>query len=151
MILASEDTEFPNRQEWILAAWGTIPISYVQESEDINEASYLDIKVNKWELNPVWSKVQAQEPWIRIEFIRGEEIRYQTQATKRDRLLVILELDGPCKEVDYQLLYRLAQVLVQNYGFELREPSSGALDAILVSHNELTEMLRTGGLQDWLG
>ncbi|MFL6956882.1 hypothetical protein ACJ7C5_03790 [Nocardiopsis yanglingensis] len=122
----------PQRDVWIRAAWGDVPVSYFQGDEDLNNSSFLDLKVNKWEIgSDEWAGMI--EPFIRIEILRAHalvehlgETEYRPPVDAAQQTLVVLELDEGGSELDECLLKRLVSILADgnrlyccNDGFEL--------------------------------
>jgi len=91
-----------------------LPISHVQSHEDLGCASFLDLKVNKWECSEDWRNLQPEEPWIRIEFLRESELEravksglvyYQPDLGFTPRFSILARLDGKLtKPVDHVVL-----------------------------------------------
>lgn len=107
----------PDREFLISKAWGNLPVSYVQDHETLNECSYFDLKVNKWEVNSSWSDKQESEPWIRIEILKGgalkEYLHNENCPLSIDfecETLMIFWLDEGGAEMDEILLLRLVSV-----------------------------------------
>lgn len=107
----------PERDCLIRKAWGNVPVSYFQDEEDLNACSFLDLKINKWEINGEWSCRQFEEPWIRIEVLRGqvlvEHLRAETWSppmNSAEETLIIFKLDEGGSELDEVLLLRLVSV-----------------------------------------
>nr|WP_288912674.1 hypothetical protein [uncultured Pseudomonas sp.] len=107
----------PDRAFLSSQAWGDVPVSYVQDHEFINECSFLDLKVNKWEIDSRWSIKQESEPWIRIEVFKGqaleeyllnEDCPLSIEAARET--LIIFGLDEGGTSVDDMLLLRLVSV-----------------------------------------
>lgn len=121
LVLIDKNNKLPDRVSLVEKAWGDLPVSHIQDAEDLNEASYLDLKVNKWEVNGKWSTKQNQEPWIRIEILRGESLlRFVNQndfgfpVDQSDSFLMTFELDELDEgwlDVDYALIANLVRVL----------------------------------------
>ncbi len=112
----------PERENLILQAWGDVPVSYVQDEELLSACSFLDVKINKWEVNKQWSTQQESEPWIRMEILRGQALEDYFQhngKTLRNagqyKALLILELDEGGVEVDVFLFMRLISVFSESF------------------------------------
>lgn len=112
----------PERENLILQAWGDVPVSYVQDEELLSACSFLDLKINKWEVNKQWSTQQESEPWIRMEILRGQALEDYFQhngKTLRNagqyKALLILELDEGGVEVDVFLFMRLISVFSESF------------------------------------
>ncbi|MDH4608949.1 hypothetical protein [Pseudomonas sp. BN102] len=118
-----EDLEgFPCREEFIEKAWGDLPVSFFQDDEFLSKASYLDVKVNKWEVSQEWSTLQEVEPCIRIDFLRDErlaefcrEVRLSGCEVSSAEVVLVLELDGEGMELDELLLASMVRVLSETY------------------------------------
>lgn len=109
----------PHRSDWVEQAWGDVPVSYMQDDETLNNCSFLDLKINKWELSAAWSERHKlrREPMIRIEILRGEERnRFLTESNcslimaSANGTLLVLELDEGGWDIDEILLLRLVSV-----------------------------------------
>jgi len=116
VILESESV-LPERELLVSEAWGSVPVSYVQDQEIFNECSFLDLKVNKWEVDSQWSSKQDLEPLIRIEkltdegleeFLQQEGCRWSLDMAGKK--LIIIEMDEGGGAVDDMLLMRLLSV-----------------------------------------
>lgn len=122
VVLIKKDARLPSRQVLLDEAWGeNMPISYIQDEEALDAASYLDIKVNKWEINPAWSTLQDEEPWIRIEIFRKKGVDEFRGGIARNfssnlegYILLSFELDDGWDEIDLLLLGRLVKVISIN-------------------------------------
>ncbi|RFD26913.1 hypothetical protein CER19_20020 [Pseudomonas sp. GL93] len=107
----------PDRDFLISQAWGDVPVSYVQDHEVFNECSYLDLKINKWEVNREWSNRPDSDAWIRIEILRAQNLEEYLRSdecslpidTECDALLTF-ELDEGGGVMDEMLLLRLLSV-----------------------------------------
>lgn len=115
--VTGSESLFPERDYLIGQAWGDVPVSYVQDNECINECSFLDLKINKWEMNKRWSDRQNVEPWIRIEIIKGllideylENKKYPLYMDCACESLIVFELDEGGIAIDELLLLRLVSV-----------------------------------------
>ncbi len=96
-----------------------LQISYISNDVDLNKATMLDFKVDKWAIDPRWRDLQEDEPFIRIEFLRGEQRRSFFEKNKGiidsqvlaagDNYIVTMELDdGNINEIDIAILTCLA-------------------------------------------
>lgn len=75
IVFIDKNVPLPSRASIVEGAWGNdVPISFIQDNEVLNDASYLDFKVNKWEANSKWSEMQDDEPMIRVEIFREERV-----------------------------------------------------------------------------
>jgi hypothetical protein len=106
------------RKALLCRAWGRLPVSYVQDHEDLASCTYLDVKVNKWEIDSLWSKLQPQEPWIRLEFFRGELLdpllgKYGLSLASRKscNTIVVIRVDEGGSDIDRKLALALASAL----------------------------------------
>jgi len=119
IVLIDKSASLPSRIHLLGEAWGKeIPVSFVQDNEELDAASYLDVKVNKWEANSKWSDIQNEEPWIRIEILRDsslinflDENKSQFPVDKKNYFLVVLELDNGRQEIDQVLLALLVKII----------------------------------------
>lgn len=50
-VVVESGSDLPDREILVSRAWGDVPVSYIQDQEAFNDCSFLDLKVNKWELN----------------------------------------------------------------------------------------------------
>ena len=107
----------PDRASLVSLAWGDVPVSHVQDHELINECSFLDLKVNKWEIDSRWSSKQESEPWIRIEVFKGQALEeyllsegFPLPLDAASETLIIFGLDEGGTSVDDMLLLRLVSV-----------------------------------------
>ncbi|WP_417440284.1 hypothetical protein [Idiomarina sp.] len=136
IILIDKNATLPSRSSIVERAWGKdVPISFVQDNEVLNDASYLDFKVNKWEANGKWSEMQDQEPLIRVEIFREERIadfmrenELQCTFDYEGYFLVALELDDGWHEVDQFLLARVVNVLAENQKLYAYDDVKGYID-----------------------
>jgi len=63
-------TVLPQRSAWVSAAWGDLPVSHFQSDENLNDCSFIDLKVNKWEISG--SRLQwGLDPFIRAEILKA--------------------------------------------------------------------------------
>ena len=123
LVVIDKDVALPDRGLLFEEAWGKdIPVSFVQDNETLDAASYLDVKVNKWEINEKWSHLQSEEPWIRIEVLRGQGFKkYVTEnecpfiGDNNDSFLVVFELDEGGVQVDEFLLARLVKTTSETH------------------------------------
>jgi hypothetical protein len=121
-VVLESGSALPGRETVVSQAWGDVPVSYVQDHEVFNECSFLDLKVNKWELNSEWSGKQVSEPWIRIEkhqgaalddFLRNDGSLWPVDMT--GKTLITIELDEGGSALDYCLLLRLVAVFLGQF------------------------------------
>lgn len=141
----------PERESLVRQAWGEVPISYFQDHESLNECSFIDLKVNKWEVNAEWSRKSEVEPWIRIEILRGGAVAEYLVAqglslvVERGGVLSIEMDDGGC-EVDEILLVNLVSVFMPgNRVFQWRDGLSeidGEYISRFPAREEVFERLR---------
>ncbi|WP_434771303.1 hypothetical protein [Pseudomonas entomophila] len=118
LAIFNKNSRPPERQALVNKSWGDLPTSYIQGGEKINDSDYLDIKVNKWEVNPLWSKRQSPEPFIRIEILKDKKLNaYLKSFGLTDRLAVesnfamAIELDEGEIDIDQALMLNLLAVL----------------------------------------
>jgi hypothetical protein len=142
VVVLDAGTDLPERDYLISNAWGDAPVSYVQDEVAFNECSFLDLKVNKWEVNNEWSKQQVSEPWIRIEKVEGEVLNdfllNEGSAWPKENVpekIITIELDEGGSEVDEILLQRLIAVFfgrfkVYRCSDRIEEVSQGTIDTI---------------------
>jgi len=126
----------PARNTWIKKAWGNLPYSYVQDDEDLNKATYLDLKINKWEVDRKWSTHQAEEPWIRIELLNGVDVSNCLSENgfnheKTPGFLLFFELDGDGDEIDYDLLDSLVASLVNQQECNIYDELHNQIDKVV--------------------
>lgn len=121
----------PERKSLVCQAWGEVPFSYFQDHESLNESSFLDLKVNKWEVNAEWSRKSEDEPWIRIEILRGGAITEYLAAQGFSLVvgvgeaLLSIEMDDGGGEIDEILLAHLVSVFMPgNRVFQWRDEIS---------------------------
>ncbi|WP_455805261.1 hypothetical protein [Pseudomonas fluorescens] len=116
-VILESGSVLPERALLVSEAWGSVPVSYVQDQEIFNECSFLDLKVNKWEVNSQWSSKQYLEPWIRIEkltdegleeFLQQDGCRWSLDMT--GKTLIIIDMDEGGGAMDDMLLMRLLSV-----------------------------------------
>ena len=149
IVLFEKTNQLPDRQTWVEKSWGYLPTSYSQDNEDLNKATYLDVKVNKWELNNKWSSSQLDEPIIRIEMIRGKSLAEfaptnDLQEGQDPTLLLIFELEGDGVEVDYNLFVNLISELVKKQNcFVYDESNNGVNKAELIQKSISSNELKT--------
>lgn len=101
-------------------AWGDLPVSYMQGDENLNKASFIDAKVNKWEVNRRWGDVYGIEPTVRVELLKGDALKTYVTDEKwvpevdleADRL-VVLERDEGGSEIDDVLAIALLSVFAR--------------------------------------
>jgi len=107
--------------------YSELQISYVSNDVDLNKATMLDFKVDKWAVDPRWRDLQEDEPFIRIELLRGDQCRsflkeneraIDSQAlTSSENYIVAMELDdGDIHEIDIAILARLASWFAEYCG-----------------------------------
>ncbi|BFM49948.1 hypothetical protein [Marinomonas sp. THO17] len=136
IVLIDNKVPLPSRASIVNDAWGeSIPVSFVQDAEVLNDASYLDLKVNKWEANGKWSEMQEQEPWIRVETYRDERVRefldenqLRLTVNNKNCFLVALELDDGWQEIDQVLLACVVKALVKIQNIYAYDDVKGYID-----------------------
>ncbi|MRJ43377.1 hypothetical protein KF946_07890 [Idiomarina loihiensis] len=136
IILIDKNATLPSRSSIVESAWGNdVPISFIQDNEVLNDASYLDFKVNKWEANSKWSEMQDDEPMIRVEIFREERVADFLRDNElwfafdyEHYFLVALELDDGWHEVDQFLLARVVKVLAENQKVYAYDDVKGYID-----------------------
>ncbi|WP_339494669.1 hypothetical protein [Pseudomonas sp. RA_105y_Pfl2_P56] len=121
-VVVESGSDLPDREVLVSRAWGDVPVSYIQDQEAFNDCSFLDLKVNKWELNREWSAKQDSELWIRIEKLKGSAL---DDFLHRDgslwpvdlaeKTLMIIELDEGGSALDHCLLLRLVSVFMEQF------------------------------------
>lgn len=116
-VVLGRGVELPSKELLISEAWGEMPVSFFQDHECFSECAFLDLKVNKWEINGQWSAQQDSEPWIRIELLRGEALKeYLLTADDlppvdtANEFCIVFELDEGGADVDKTLLLRLVSL-----------------------------------------
>ena len=116
-VILGAETLLPERDLWVSQAWGDVPVSFIQDDEVLNGCSFLDIKVNKWEVNPLWSSRQEVEPWIRIEIFKSGQLEqflqtetFPVSVDAACETLMLFELDEGGSELDFLMLRRLVSV-----------------------------------------
>ncbi|QXH58844.1 hypothetical protein [Pseudomonas maumuensis] len=122
LIVSPLRDSLPPREDVLTQAWGELPVSYVLDEADLNEASYMDVKVNKWEVNPIWSERYGLEPLIGVEFLKGESLKAYLQETDlapavdvRTQRLIVVTLDEEGRsEIDGLLTKALVRVLAKS-------------------------------------
>lgn len=109
----------PQRDAWIHAAWDDVPVSHFQSDEDLNNCSFLDLKVNKWEIGSE-ERAEESEPFIRVEILRAHalvehlgETVYRQPVDAAQEIILVLELDDGGNELDEGLLKRLVSILAE--------------------------------------
>lgn len=121
IVVIESESSLPDRRFLVGQAWGDLPISYFQDGEVFGEGAFLDLKVNKWEINSKWSAKQDNEPWIRIEVLQGrtaEEFINNTMCPLPEVLnkkLIVMELDEGGGAIDEMLLQRLVAVFCEAF------------------------------------
>jgi hypothetical protein len=121
-VVVESGSDLPDREILVSRAWGDVPVSYFQDQESFNDCSFLDLKVNKWELNKEWSAQHDSELWIRIEKLKGVAL---DDFLRRDgslwpvdmaeKTLMIIELDEGGSALDHCLLLRLVSVFLGQF------------------------------------
>ena len=136
----------PDRGFLIGQAWGDVPVSYVQDHEVFNECSFLDLKINKWEINSQWSSKQESEPWIRIEILKGQVLEEYLRnkgcplsVEVARETLIIFEMDEGGAAVDDMLLLRLVSVFygrfrVYRWSDRIEEVSENIISSLPALH-----------------
>ncbi len=113
LILFDDVVKLPQRADLISKAWGERnPVSFFQSDEDLNKATFLDVSINKWEVNPKWSDEYDVAPLVRIEILRGSAVK---DFTSENHIIVpsdtlsalVFSLDDGYKNIDILLLTRL--------------------------------------------
>lgn len=110
----------PARAALLADAWGDLPVSYMQGHENLNKASFIDAKVNKWEVNHRWGDVYGIEPTVRVELLKGDALKAYVDDEQwvpkvdleTDRL-VVLERDEGGSEIDDVLALALLSVFAR--------------------------------------
>ncbi len=117
VVVLNAGETIPERNSLVHQAWGDVPFSYFQGHESMAESEFLDLKVNKWEINAEWSRNPDGELWIRIEIVREARVA-EWLATHglawmagMGGVLLIAEMDEGGGELDEILLARLVSVL----------------------------------------
>ncbi|PZS73026.1 hypothetical protein A7X75_07515 [Stenotrophomonas maltophilia] len=107
----------PQRSAWVRAAWGDLPVSYFQSDENLNDCSFIDLKVNKWEISGSGAQ-GGLDPFIRVEILKGRglvdylgETEFRPAVDVAQEILLVFELDDGGDESDEWLLMRLVSVL----------------------------------------
>ena len=120
-VILDQDIVLPERDLLVSQAWGDAPVSYVQDQEIFNECSFLDLKVNKWQVNAQWSSRQGSEPWIRIEILKEQALEEYLQDEGHSlpievshEILVVFELDEGGVGLDEILLLHLVSAFYKN-------------------------------------
>ncbi|MDD0973161.1 hypothetical protein [Pseudomonas fontis] len=146
VVVLEQGTVFPQRELLISEAWGEVPVSYFQDQEISSECTFLDLKVNKWEINSQWSSQQDSEPWIRIEILKGKMLEDFLQNKERllpvddlPETLLVFELDDAGTELDDMLLLRLVSVFhngskIYRWCDGFQEVSEDAFASMLTKH-----------------
>lgn len=121
-VVVESGSDLPDREILVRRAWGDVPVSYIQDQESFNDCSFLDLKVNKWELNKKWSAKQNSELWIRIEKLKGvalDEFLHRDGSLwpvdMAEKTLMIIELDEGGSALDHCLLLRLVSVFLGQF------------------------------------
>ncbi|HDS1578932.1 hypothetical protein WG628_05020 [Stenotrophomonas maltophilia] len=116
VVVLNAGETIPERNSLVHQAWGDVPFSYFQGHESMAESEFLDLKVNKWEINAEWSRNPDGEPWIRIEIVREARVAEWlathglAQMAGMGGVLLIVEMDEGGGELDEVLLARLVSV-----------------------------------------
>lgn len=149
------ETSLPERELLIAQAWGDVPVSYVQDQERLNECSFIDLKINKWEINSKWSGQQDSDVWIRVEILKEAALVEYLQnevcplsVDVEHQILVIFELDEGWSAFDNLLLLRLISAFcgfskIYKWCGIFQELSSGVFSC-LPSKNDIYERLHKG-------
>ncbi|PZS93352.1 hypothetical protein A7X83_06045 [Stenotrophomonas maltophilia] len=110
----------PQRSVWLRAAWGDLPVSYFQSDESLNDCSFIDLKVNKWEISGSGAQGDL-DPFIRVEIINGRELvdylgdtEFCPPVDVAEETLLVFELDDGGDESDEWLLMRLVSVVAED-------------------------------------
>lgn len=129
-IFISADNPLPHRELLLRTAWAGLPVSYSQDSEDINTCTYLDVKINKWELKTVAAGMS--ESWIRIEILKGirasnylKEKGVAISDNKKSEILIVLRADDGSAEIDKSLMVMLAAVIANEAPLYRYDEESG--------------------------
>lgn len=158
----------PERDALVAQAWGDVPVSYFQDAGRLSACSFLDIKVNKWELNSEWSREQGGEPFIRIELLREDSredmSRVESFSPPMDgkrEALIVFELDDGGNEVDEVLLLRLvsffaggSRIYRWSDGFhEVTESIFASLPTREIVHEwlQMCDWPELGEMRGWVG
>jgi hypothetical protein len=95
-----------------------VPVSYVQDDENLNFCGFLELKVNKWEINTESRECGRFEPYIRCKISKAGAAETSRASFDFSSLLgagcetyIVLESDEDAGEVDNMLLLRLVAVL----------------------------------------
>ena len=108
----------PQRDVWIRSAWGDAPISYVQDHEFLTNATFFDVKVNKWEIDKRASFDTPDDVWIRVEINRRENTQHNHDNFSKNphenaKVLIHFDMDTPCGEMDYVYYLSLIAALME--------------------------------------
>jgi len=121
-VVLESGAELPERAFLVNQAWGSVPVSFVQDEEAFNDCSFLDLKINKWEVNVEWSGKQVVEPWIRIEKIKEEKLDEFLKKENRPwpldvagKTLMTIQMDEGGSALDDVLLLRLVSVFLERF------------------------------------
>jgi len=121
-VVVESGSDLPDREILVSRAWGDVPVSHIQDQEAFNDCSFLDLKVNKWELNREWSAKQNSELCIRIEKLKGaalDDFLHRDGSLwpvdLAEKTLMIIELDEGGSALDHCLLLRLVSVFMGQF------------------------------------
>jgi hypothetical protein len=154
VVVLESGSSLPEREFLVSQAWGSVPVSYVQDEEAFNECSFLDLKVNKWEVNSEWSNKQDSEPWIRIEKFKGDALEELLQkegcrwaSEMAGKTLMVIELDDGGTKLDYFLLLRLVSVFygqfkVYRWSDSIEELSGKTIESLPAQHTVREWLIR---------
>ena len=156
VVLFYLESILPERDVLVDQAWGVVPVSYVQDEESFNNCSFLDLKVNKWEVNSGWSGRQSSEPWVRIEVLKGQVLKdflqnesFSLSVDVERNALIVIEMDEGGGALDDLLLMRLVSVFwghfkVYRWSNGIEEVSESVI-ASLPARQTIVNLLRKGG------
>ncbi|KQV15875.1 hypothetical protein ASC74_26140 [Pseudomonas sp. Root329] len=118
VVAFDRNDQLPERREWLSEAWGDVPTTHFQSDESMLDSIFIDLKINKWELNAAWSSRQGLAPIIRIEILRDESLvefvnnHASLICDEVDaKVLMVFELEGESMDVDFIILMRLVAAL----------------------------------------
>lgn len=108
----------PQRDVWIRSAWGDVPISYVQDHEFLTNATFFDVKVNKWETDKRAAFDMPDDVWIRIEIKRRDNVQrghddISKSSHEHTQILMHFDMDAPYGEMDYVYYLSLIAALME--------------------------------------
>ena len=153
-VVLEPGAHLPERDALVSQAWGSVPVSYFQDREVFSDCSFLDLKVNKWEVNREWSSKQSSEPWIRIEKFKGQSLdeflRKEGAVLPVDMAgitLMIIEMDEGGIALDYCLLLRLVsgfldQFKVYRWSGSLEEVFQNTIVSLPDRHGILEQLIK---------